>query len=83
LSRHLHTNPTAPTEKGATVTFLLRGGPAVFDKNKTIQKYVESGQARLFQGDALKKEDVAKAWERAASGEGWTRVNILLFTVGG
>jgi hypothetical protein len=77
-----HTNPSAPTEQGAIVTFLLRSGPAAFEKDKTIKKYVESGQARLFKGDALNKEDVSKAWEEAAKGEGWTRVNILLFTVG-
>jgi len=70
------------TEKGATVTFLLRSGPAVFDKNATIQKYVKSGKARLIKGDALNKEDVRKAWEEAAKGDGWVSVGILLFTVG-
>jgi len=70
-------------EKGATVTFLLRSGPTVFDKNTTIQKYVKSGKARLIKGDALNKEDVKKAWEEAAKGEGWVSVGILLFTVGG
>ena len=71
-----------PTEKGATVTFLLRSGPATFEKDETIQKYVENGQARLFKGDALNKEDVSKAWEEAARGEGGTRVHIVLFSVG-
>lgn len=74
--------PSPATEKGATVTFLLRSGPATFEKDATIQKYVESGKARLIQGDALNKDDVTKAWEKAAEGEGWVRVGILLFTVG-
>jgi len=66
-------------EKGATVTFLLRSGPAAFDKDNIIQKYVKSGKARLVKGDALNKEDVAKAWEEAAKGEGWIRslINVL------
>jgi len=69
-------------EKGATVTFLLRS-PSTFDADTTIQKYVKSGQARLFKGDALIKDDVKKAWAEAAKGEGEERVDVLLFTVGG
>ena len=51
-------------EKGATVTFLLRS-PNVFDTDTTIQRYIQSGHARLVQGDALKVEDVANGWEKA------------------
>ena len=64
------------------MTFLLRSGPATFEKDEIIQKYVKSGKARLVKGDALNKEDVANAWQEAAKGEGWVRVGILLFTVG-
>jgi len=69
-------------EKGATVTFLLRS-PSSFDVDATIQKYVQSGKARLVKGDALIKDDVEKAWVEAAKGEGEEKVDVVLFTVGG
>lgn len=69
------------SEKGATVTFLLRS-PSTFDANATIQKYIKGGQARLIKGDALIKDDVKRAWTEAAKGDGDQRVDVLLFTVG-
>ncbi|KAF7315783.1 NAD(P)-bd-dom domain-containing protein [Mycena indigotica] len=63
-------------EKGATVTLLLRS-KSVFDGDQVMQRFVQSGQARLVQGDGLKQEDVRRAW--AAAGD----VDVLLFTVGG
>ena len=44
------------TEKGATVTFLLRKR-SCFDADESIRPYIASGKARLVQGDALKEED--------------------------
>ncbi|KAI0035633.1 hypothetical protein K488DRAFT_42793 [Vararia minispora EC-137] len=72
-------------QKGATVTFLLRK-EHVFDGDATMQPFIESGRARLVQGDALNKDDVQRGWERAAEpafeGDA-TSVDVLLFTVGG
>ncbi|KAJ3524876.1 hypothetical protein NM688_g8488 [Phlebia brevispora] len=65
--------------KGATVTFLLRS-PSVFDDDQVIQRYVQSGHARLIQGDGLNASDVAKAWELAL--EGSAHVDLVLFTLG-
>ena len=60
------------------MTFLLRS-PGVFDSDTVIQKYVESGHARLLKGDALVAEDVQRAWDEAAKDR---PVDVLLFTVG-
>ncbi|KAF7794295.1 hypothetical protein EIP86_005428 [Pleurotus ostreatoroseus] len=68
-------------EKGATVTFLLRS-PGVFDTDTTIQRYLQSGHARLVQGDALNIEDVANGWEKALEVPS-RHVDLVLFTVGG
>ncbi|KAF7302646.1 NAD(P)-bd-dom domain-containing protein [Mycena chlorophos] len=62
-------------EKGAVVTFMLRS-PSIFDEDEKMQHYIRSGRARLVQGDALKEEDVRRAWEAAGV------VDTLLFTVG-
>ena len=67
-------------EKGATVTFLLRS-PGVFDTDTTIQRYLQSGHARLVQGDALNIEDVANGWEKALEVPS-RHVDLVLFTVG-
>ncbi|KAF9447902.1 hypothetical protein P691DRAFT_801664 [Macrolepiota fuliginosa MF-IS2] len=66
---------------GATVTFLLRN-PSVFDNDTSIQPYVSSGHARLIKGDALVKDDVARAWAEAGRDRP-QGVDYLLFTVGG
>lgn len=65
---------------GATVTFLLRD-PSIFDNNDTISPFLASGQARVIKGDALVKDDVARAWSEAARDRG--QVDFLLFTLGG
>ncbi|CAK5276121.1 unnamed protein product [Mycena citricolor] len=62
-------------EMGATVTFLLRS-PSVFDKDATIQKYVQAGSARLIKGDALNEADTRRAWTAAGA------VDAVVFTVG-
>lgn len=60
------------------MTFLLRS-PSIFDSDEVIQKHLESGNARLLQGDALVRKDVQRAWEEAAK---YGKVDLLLFTVG-
>ena len=67
------------TEKGATITFLLRS-PAVFDNDDVIKPYVQSGHARIVQGDGLNPEDVARAWASAQEGPG--ALDLVLFTLG-
>ncbi|KAJ7513028.1 hypothetical protein B0H11DRAFT_1843461 [Mycena galericulata] len=62
-------------EQGARVTFLLRS-PSVFDDDETIQKYVRSGHARLFKGDATNEAQVRSAWDKAGI------VDAVIFTVG-
>ncbi|KAG6867891.1 hypothetical protein C0993_009774 [Termitomyces sp. T159_Od127] len=47
-----------------TVTFLLRK-TSIFDHDTKIQTALDSGQARLVQGDALVKEDIQRAWTSA------------------
>lgn len=67
---------------GSFVTFLLRKTNA-FDDDITMKPYVASGKARLVQGDALKEEDVRRAWSTAARAEGDEGVvDACLFTVG-
>jgi len=66
-------------DAGATVSFVLRS-PANFDTDETIQKYVQSGHARLIKGDALVETDLRRAWEEAGKDR---PVDLLLFTVGG
>ncbi|KDQ60005.1 hypothetical protein JAAARDRAFT_174021 [Jaapia argillacea MUCL 33604] len=68
-------------EKGHTVTFLLRK-PSVFDGDAKVQFFVSSGQARLVEGDAMKAEDVKRAWEVAGQGEPEGIVDLCLFTIG-
>jgi len=65
---------------GATVTFLLRS-PSAFDGDEVIQEYVKSGKARLVKGDCLVQEDVKRAWDEAAKGDGGS-VDVLIFTLG-
>jgi len=67
------------TEQGSTVTFLLRN-PSVFDSDTTIQKYVQSGSARLIKGDAMNLPDVQAVWAAATKD---APVDLLLFTIGG
>ncbi|KAK2464539.1 hypothetical protein APHAL10511_003446 [Amanita phalloides] len=64
---------------GATVTFLLRS-TTVFDKDETMQSYIQSGKARLVKGDGLVKDDVQRAWEESGRDR---PVDTVLFTVGG
>ena len=72
--------PSHSLDRGATVTFLLRS-PSAFDNDEVIQKYIKSGKARLFKGDAMKADDISRGWEMAlAAGEG--RIDVVLFTVG-
>ncbi|TFK46706.1 hypothetical protein OE88DRAFT_1637825 [Heliocybe sulcata] len=66
-------------DQGATVTFLLRS-PSVFDNDENMKRYVASGKAKIVKGDALKREDVARAWQSANEGGA---VDLLLFTLGG
>ena len=61
------------------MTFLLRN-PTVFDSDESIKPHVASGKARIVKGDALKEEDVKKAWTAAEEGEG--ALDVVLFTVG-
>ncbi|KAJ6498975.1 hypothetical protein C8R45DRAFT_99383 [Mycena sanguinolenta] len=62
-------------EKGATVTFLLRL-PSAFESDATIQKYVQSGRARLVKGDASIEADTGRAWDAAGT------VDAVIFSVG-
>ncbi|KAJ7772676.1 hypothetical protein DFH07DRAFT_169415 [Mycena maculata] len=62
-------------EQGATITFLLRS-PSVFDEDSTIQKYVQSGNARLVKGDAFNEADTRRAWNEAGI------VDAVIFTIG-
>ncbi|KAL0573824.1 hypothetical protein V5O48_008132 [Marasmius crinis-equi] len=66
---------------GSTVTFLLRN-TSCFDEDERIQRFVSTGRAFLFKGDALVRSDVEKGWE-AAEKNGNGKVDLLLFTVGG
>jgi hypothetical protein len=63
------------------VTFLLRN-PKCFEGDATIQKYVQSGKARLVQGDALNEEQVSHGWIEAGKGDRPGAVDVVLFTVG-
>ncbi|KAJ6625832.1 hypothetical protein B0H10DRAFT_1782525 [Mycena sp. CBHHK59/15] len=63
-------------ENGATVTFLLRS-PAIFDADTTIQRYFQSGKARLVNGDAASEADTRRAWDKAGV------VDAVIFSVGG
>jgi len=65
-------------DAGSTVTFLLRS-PATFDEDQSIQKYVQSGKARLIKGDGLVLADVQNVWAVASLDR---PVDVLLFTVG-
>ena len=75
-------------ERGDTVTFLLRSTDA-FEKDPAMAPHIASGKARLVQGDAMKEEDVKRAWASACpatsgsspSDEG--QVDLLLITIGG
>jgi len=71
---------STPVASGATVTFLLRS-PSSFDNDEVIQEYVKSGTARLVKGDALVREDVERAWDEAAKGDGGG-VDVLIVTLG-
>ncbi|KAH8114162.1 hypothetical protein DFH11DRAFT_1596224 [Phellopilus nigrolimitatus] len=73
-------DPLSFIEHGATVTFLLRN-KSCFDADETIQQYVRSGKARLVSGDALKEEDVRKAWAVADEGDDGS-VDTVFFSVG-
>ena len=74
-------------ERGDTVTFLLRSTEA-FEKDPAIIPHIGTGKARLIQGDAMKEEDVKRAWASAClatsgsspSDEG--QVDLLLITIG-
>ncbi|KAI0050853.1 hypothetical protein FA95DRAFT_1535528 [Auriscalpium vulgare] len=73
------------TEKGATVTFLLRN-PGAFDSDPKIQEYVQKGTARLVKGDALNKNEVRQGWVTAGQPEADSTtegVDVVLFTIGG
>ncbi|KIY64796.1 hypothetical protein CYLTODRAFT_424897 [Cylindrobasidium torrendii FP15055 ss-10] len=64
--------------QGATVHFLLRS-TSVFDGNSEIQPFIQSGKAKLIQGDALKEADVKAAWDFASS---TSPVDLVVFTIG-
>ena len=69
------------SDKGATVTFLLRN-TSVFDADESIQPFVRSGKARLVKGDALNIDDVARGWAEAQAASEAQHVDVLLFSVG-
>lgn len=54
----------------------------MFKDDTTVQGYIESGRARIIEGDALKEEDVAKGWAAAQGPAQETRIDLVLFTVG-
>ncbi|KAJ3784624.1 hypothetical protein GGU10DRAFT_388176 [Lentinula aff. detonsa] len=64
---------------GCNVVFMLRS-PSIFDSDKAIQPYVQSGKAHLLKGDALVQSDVKHAWEEALT---YGAVDLVLFSVGG
>lgn len=66
--------------QGNTVTFLLRRGNT-FDEDNEMQRYLKEGRLRISVGDALKEDDVRRAWATAGSDSG--EVDLVVFTVGG
>jgi hypothetical protein len=60
------------------VTFLLRS-VTCFDQDEVIQRFVAARSATLVQGDALKEDDVRRAWS-VASAQG--PVDLCIFTIG-
>ena len=70
--------PSSSKDYGSTVTFLLRS-PSAFDSDADVQKYIQSGKARLVKGDATNAEEAQSAWAEAGKER---PVDLLLFTVG-
>ncbi|KIY61902.1 hypothetical protein CYLTODRAFT_459463 [Cylindrobasidium torrendii FP15055 ss-10] len=64
--------------QGATVHFLLRS-TSIFDGNSEVRLFIQSGKAKLIQGDALKEADVKAAWDFALS---TSPVDLVVFTIG-
>jgi hypothetical protein len=57
--------------------------PAAFESDEAMQKYVQSGTARVVRGDATAPDDVRKAWEAAAKGpEREGEIDLVLLTIG-
>lgn len=46
-----------------------------------MQRYIESGHARVVKGDAHKPEDVARGWQVAQEGPN-SHVDTVLFSIG-
>ncbi|KDQ61250.1 hypothetical protein JAAARDRAFT_191348 [Jaapia argillacea MUCL 33604] len=67
--------------KGHTVTFLLCN-PAIFNGDEKVQPFISSGQARIVQGNAMKSDDVNRAWDTAGKGEPEGVVDLCLFSIG-
>ncbi|KAG9046595.1 hypothetical protein FS842_000839 [Serendipita sp. 407] len=64
---------------GHSVVFLLRSTSA-FDRDETMQSYIQAGKVTLVKGDGLVKSDVEDAWSKANQDR---PVDLVLFTVGG
>lgn len=65
-------------QQGHQVVFLLRKAD-VFEDDADMKLFVDSGSAKLVQGDALVESDVGRAWSTATS-DG--PVDVVIFSVG-
>lgn len=67
-------------KSGHSVVFQLRN-TSVFDQDEDMKPFIQSGAAKVIQGDAMIEEDVRKAWAEANADN--IPVDVILFTVGG
>jgi len=65
-------------QQGNQVVFLLRR-PNVFDDDAAMKPFIDSGSAKIVQGDAHVESDMSKAWAGATS-DG--PVDTVVFSVG-
>lgn len=70
---------TALLKSGHTVIFQLRN-PSSFDQDEEMKPFIQSGSAKVVQGDAMVEQDVRKAWAEATADN--IPVDVILFTVG-
>ncbi len=65
------------SEGGSTVTFLLRRKDT-FDNDQAIKPFIKSGHVKLVIGDALSRDDVARAWKSAIEANETGVVDLVL-----
>ncbi|KAG9050961.1 hypothetical protein FS837_000624 [Tulasnella sp. UAMH 9824] len=64
-------------KSGHSVVFQLRK-TSVFDQDEDMKPFIQSGAAKVIQGDAMVEEDVRKAWTEANADN--IPVDVILFT---